>query len=70
MVIKVWQHVTSGDRFAVGVDSYGYVLGATGPLHHSEIEQAKRGDWDIDHDVTEEIKANRQSYRDVTDRAI
>ena len=68
MTTKIWVHVPSGERFAVAVDSYGQVVGAAGPLHHSEIPAAKDGNWDSDRDVTEDIKSNTGSYRDVTDQ--
>jgi hypothetical protein len=68
MITQIWQHATSGERFAVAVDSYGYILGAAGPLHHSEIEQAKTGEWDADWEVLDDIRATQQEYRVVTDR--
>lgn len=68
MTTQIWQHITSGERFAVAVDSYGQVVGAAGPLHYSEIAQAKAGDWNVDQDVTSDIRADAESYRNVTDR--
>lgn len=68
MITRIWQHIASGERFAVAVDSFNQVVGATGPLHHSEIAVAKEGNWDADWDVTSDIKADTNSYRDVTNR--
>ena len=69
MITKIWQHITTGERYAVALDSYGWVVGAAGPLHHSEIAQAKTGDWNSDPEVTADIRDAAGSYRDVTDRA-
>jgi len=68
MTARIWQHTISGERFAVALDSYHQIVGACGPLHHSEITAAKCGDWDVDQDVTADIRANATDYRDVTDR--
>jgi len=68
MITQIWAHVPSGERFAVAVDSYGVIMGAMGPLHHSEIEPAKAGNWDADQEVTEDIKNDSDNYRGVTNR--
>ena len=69
MTTQIWQHITSGDRYAVEVDSYNQVVGATGPLHYSDIPAVLAGDWDLDPDVTQDIREDADNYRDVTSRS-
>ena len=66
MITQIWAHIASGEKYAVEIDGNDQVVGAAGPLHYSEIDQAIAGDWDADRDVTEDIKADADSYRDVT----
>ena len=65
---QIWQHVTSGELYAVVVDDGQSVVDAAGPLHHSEIAAALTGDWDGDVEVWEGIIAEPEAYRDVTER--
>lgn len=68
MTTHIWQHIPSGEQFVVEIGGCGQVTGASGPLHYSEIAEAKAGNWDADWDVTDAIKTDVESYQDVTDR--
>lgn len=66
MATQIWQHLMSGERFAVETNAQGVVIGAAGPLAESEVEPAKAGDWAPDSALTEIIKDTASQYRDVT----
>jgi hypothetical protein len=66
MATQIWQHIISGERFAVETNAQGIVIGAAGPLGESEVELAKAGDWVADSALTEILKETASQYRDVT----
>lgn len=41
MNIQIWQHKTSGEKYVVEVDEQGKVTACYGPLHYTEVEQAR-----------------------------
>lgn len=63
MTIQLWQHKTSGEKWAVEVDGNGQVLNACGPLHHSEVGAALAGNVNWDAETTEDIRNDADSFR-------
>ncbi len=59
---QLWQHVTSGERYVVEIQS-GRVVEAAGPLHHGEIEAVMAGDFNCDPELAEDIDGDQGSYR-------
>jgi hypothetical protein len=66
--IRLWQHKTSGETFAVryiiDADYYLHVMQAAGPFHYSELDAARCGDWDDDPDLAEHIDRRQLEYRE------
>lgn len=62
MKTQLWQHSTSGEKYVVVVDTDGVVVQATGPLHHSEIDTALRGDFDSNPELVDDLNADTDSY--------
>lgn len=41
MTIQIWRYVISGEKYVVEIDADGNVHAVSGPLHHTEVEDAK-----------------------------
>ncbi len=65
--MQIWQHITSGDRYAVHVTDNGIVTSAIGPLNDNEIGVTQRNASIIainsDADLVEDLNNNVSDYR-------
>ena len=64
MVAQYWQHVTSGEVYAIRVRD-GHVVAANGPLHHGDThaDPADVADNGIDADLADDIDGAQDDYR-------
>ena len=58
---EYWAHKSSGDTWAVEIRN-GMVVGACGPLHHSE-RPADMRDFDFDRETGDWVEENRDDFR-------
>jgi hypothetical protein len=64
MAINYWQHITSGEIYAVETDDFGTVKNAAGPLHHTEYQiRPEDGMWEWDEDTAEGIYETADEYK-------
>ncbi len=62
MKIQIWQHKQSGDKYVVEVDG-GTVKAASGPLYHSEVDEAKiKGVVNPDPETTDWLNQNKDDF--------
>jgi hypothetical protein len=65
--MQIWQHVTSGDRYAVHVTDDGVVTDAIGPLNDADIEIARRDPSIIainsNAELVDDLNENTDNYR-------
>lgn len=69
MRTQIWQHIRSGEKFVVTLNGGGAVVEAAGPLHWRDIPAALAGEWGSEDDLVEDLAADPDSYRNVTDQA-
>jgi hypothetical protein len=60
-IYQIWQHNVSGECYAVLVVG-GIVMGASGPLHHSDLDAALAGNWDNDEEVRHDLANHPDDY--------
>lgn len=62
--MQLWRHRKSGDLYVIrlGGDNEPVVVDATGPLHHSEVDTALRGDFDSDPELADWINENGDDF--------
>jgi hypothetical protein len=60
--IQIWRHSKSGEDFVVKVDDGGQAIEAAGPLHHSEVEAALKGDFDTDPEMVADMNEHGENY--------
>lgn len=65
MAYNLWAHKTSGEIYAVETDAEGRVVGACGPLHHSEARSSLLADMHYrdDADLIADVDAHADDYR-------
>ena len=56
MATQIWQHVPSGERFAIRFNAKDEIIGATGPIVHREATAYLADDWDDERELTEEFQ--------------
>ena len=60
--LQVWRHTKSGEDFIVILDSDGQVVEASGPLHHTETQEALDQGFDNDPEMVEELREHGDQY--------
>lgn len=67
-IMQLWQHVGSGEQFAVKVDELGNVIEACGPLYYSYVDQALAGDFDSDQELVDDLNSDSEHYNIANDQ--
>lgn len=67
MSVRIYQHMRSGDRYAIRLQG-DVIIGAIGPIHHTEIKSMlEDGIFETDIETLEWICSHITEYNDVTD---
>lgn len=59
--VEIWKHGIAGEVFAVKTKQ-DRVVAAAGPLHHSEIENARTGNFDSDNELVDDLNRDADEY--------
>jgi hypothetical protein len=63
MQSHLWQHKSSGERYAVMFDDLGHICCAVGPLHHSEQQiEPSMVSINSDAELAEAIDQSQDDY--------